>query len=78
MAHAKRETLTVARTPEISDQTKQDQEEIRERFWQAVERIGERNADEDPDETLRFVTEVVEEVRQEQHERTVRAKGRAC
>ena len=36
-----------------------------ERRWQVVERIQERNADKDPDDVLRDVTETVEEVRQE-------------
>ena len=45
-----------------------------ERFWTAVEEIGERNADKDPDEVLRVVTEVVEEVRQERYEREQCAK----
>ena len=52
----------------------QERDEIRERFWQAVEQIGERNADSDPDEAMRLVTEVVEEVRQEQYERTRRTQ----
>jgi hypothetical protein len=49
-------------------------EEARERFWKAVEEIGERNADKDPDEVLRVVTEVVEEVRQERYAREQCAK----
>ncbi len=53
----------------------QERDEIRERFWQAVERIRKRNADKDPDEVLREVTEVVEEVRQERYERTRRTQG---
>ncbi len=32
------------------------EDDNRERFWQTVERIGARNAEEDPDEVLRFVT----------------------
>ncbi len=48
---------------------------IRERFWRAIERIGERNADKDPDEVLRDVTELVEEVRQERYERERCAQG---
>ena len=34
-------------------------------FWEAIERIGEHNADMDPAEVYRIVTEVVNEVRQE-------------
>jgi hypothetical protein len=40
-----------------------------DRFWEVVERIGERNKDWDPDEVMAEVTAVVEEVRQEQYER---------
>ncbi len=53
----------------------EQRDEIRERFWRAIERIGARNADKDPDEVLRDVTEVVEEVRQERYERERRAKS---
>jgi hypothetical protein len=50
----------------ISDQ---DREAAWQRFWAAVDRIQERNADKDPDEVYRDVTEVVEEVRRERYER---------
>jgi hypothetical protein len=43
-----------------------------QRFWQAVDRIRERNADKDPDAVLHDVTAVVEEVRQEHYERARR------
>jgi ElaB/YqjD/DUF883 family membrane-anchored ribosome-binding protein len=56
------------------DAVEQERNELRDRFWQAVERIRERNADKDPDEVLREVTEAVEEVRQEQYERTRRTQ----
>jgi ElaB/YqjD/DUF883 family membrane-anchored ribosome-binding protein len=59
----------------VCEPVDQERDEIRERFWQAVERIRERNADKDPDEVLRKVTEVVEEVRQEQYERARRTRG---
>jgi prevent-host-death family protein len=39
-----------------------------DRGWDAVDRIRERNADRDPDEIYRFVTEIVEEVRQEMYD----------
>ena len=43
--------------------TRRDEErERRDRFWRAVDRIGEPNKDEDPDEVPVFVTEIVEEV----------------
>jgi len=44
----------------------------RERAWNAVARIQQLNADEDPDEILEFVTSVVEEVRQEQYDAQAR------
>jgi prevent-host-death family protein len=37
------------------------------RDWASIERIGERNAGQDPDAILAEVTAVVEEVRQEHH-----------
>jgi hypothetical protein len=52
-----------------TDEPLTEQEARRERFWQTVDQIRERNADKDPDAELAFITEVVEEVRREQHER---------
>jgi hypothetical protein len=60
--------------PETCRRVEQRQAENRERFWKVVEEIGERNADKDPDEVMRLVTEVVDEVRQEQYERDQCAK----
>jgi PHD/YefM family antitoxin component YafN of YafNO toxin-antitoxin module len=40
-----------------------------ERLWAVVESVQQRNADKDPDEVLRDVTEIVEEVRQELYEK---------
>jgi PHD/YefM family antitoxin component YafN of YafNO toxin-antitoxin module len=48
-----------------------------QRFWAAVDRIQERNADKDPDEVYRDVTEVVEEVRRERYERELAAAERS-
>ncbi len=57
--------------PEIDEQRPADEaRQARNRFWQAAERIGERNRDKDPDEDLAFITQVVEEVRQERHVRS--------
>lgn len=42
---------------------------VEKRFWNTVETIQNRNADEDPNEMLQFVTEIVDEVRQERHEK---------
>jgi hypothetical protein len=58
--------------PETEGLSDQERQQVMERFWQAVERIGERNADKDPDEELAFITEVVEEARQEHYERARR------
>lgn len=44
-----------------------DQEE-RDRLWAVVDRVRERNAHLDPDEVLRDVTAIVEEVRKERHD----------
>lgn len=48
-----------------------------ERSWHALHQVQEQNADKDPDEVLRDVTEVVETVRQERHgKRAKTPKGR--
>ena len=70
----KKSNPAMAVTPEKCDLLAEDEELVRERFWRTVARIKERNADKDPDEILRDVTEVVEEVRQEQYERERRAQ----
>ncbi len=59
---------------EMCERVARRQAEDRERFWELVQEIGEQNADEDPDEVYRFVTEIVEEVRQERYEREQCAK----
>ncbi len=46
--------------------------QAREQFRRTIERIGERNKDKDPDEEMAFITEIVEEVRQERYERKQR------
>jgi prevent-host-death family protein len=38
-----------------------------ERSWQTLQQVQEQNADKDPEEVLRDVTEVVETVRQKRH-----------
>jgi hypothetical protein len=59
----------------LSDDARQ---QVMERFWAAVERIQERNRDLDPEAELAFITEVVEEVRQEMYdqEQAQAANGR--
>lgn len=48
--------------------------EEEERAWRTVERLQERNADKDPDEVLRDVTEAVEQVRRERNDKDRREK----
>ncbi|HUG16517.1 MAG TPA: type II toxin-antitoxin system prevent-host-death family antitoxin [Thermomicrobiales bacterium] len=50
------------------DQFQQLQQIQRERTWRALDELRERNAGEDPDEVLKFVTEIVDEVRRERRE----------
>src|SRR5262245_58255805 len=57
------ETVAVVISPEAYQKIAYD------RFWATVDRIRERNADKDPDEVYRDVTEVVEEVLRERYER---------
>ena len=66
--------VAVVISPEAHEQLTQ-QDAPWERFWQAVDRIRERNADKDPDAVLADVTQVVEEVRQERYERERKAQG---
>jgi prevent-host-death family protein len=48
------------------------QQLAKERLFQTIREIQERNADKDPDDVLRDVTEAVEEVRQERYEQRIR------
>jgi PHD/YefM family antitoxin component YafN of YafNO toxin-antitoxin module len=41
----------------------------RERAWALIRQVQDRNAEQDPEDVLREVTEVVEEVRQEHYDR---------
>jgi len=43
--------------------------------WKIVQRVQGRNADKDPDDVLRDLTAVVEEVRQERREQRLRDSG---
>lgn len=60
-------TVAVGNNPEASE--RRQEQEARERFWLVAERIRGRTLDMDPDEELERITRVVEEVRQERHER---------
>lgn len=59
---------------EMCERVARRQAEDRERFWEIVEEVRARNADKDPDEVYRVVTEIVEEVRQERYEQEQCAK----
>jgi hypothetical protein len=59
-------------TREADEPVDPRRDEVWERFWQTIEEIRERNKDKDPDEEFAFITQVVEEVRQEQYERAQR------
>jgi hypothetical protein len=78
------EAVTMAKNDQpgttVIDSSSDERSEQREgeRFWQAVDRIRERNADKDLDEVYRIVTEVVEEVRQEQYVGEQRKRPHGC
>lgn len=69
-------TVAVGNTPEASE--RRQEQEARERFWSVAERIRGRNQDKDPDQELELITRVVEEVRQERHERERRTASGDC
>jgi prevent-host-death family protein len=50
---------------------------LKDRMFVEIHRLQELNKDEDPDEIERIVTEVVEEVRQENYDRQQQARRRA-
>jgi hypothetical protein len=62
--------------PERRELSEEERQQVMERFWEAVQSIGERNRHLDPDYVMAVVTEVVEEVRQEQYEREQREAER--
>ena len=69
MAENKTYRATAAVEPDACEQLELQRQRLMDRYRRAAERISEHNADKDPDEELAFITEVVEEVRQEQYER---------
>ncbi|HKG26969.1 MAG TPA: type II toxin-antitoxin system Phd/YefM family antitoxin [Thermomicrobiales bacterium] len=62
----------VAAVVNVDEYERYRQERIK-RGWETIDRVRERNAHLDPDEVLREVTEIVEEVRQEMYEERQRA-----
>ena len=67
------EVVPIPERRKLSDDERQ---QVMERFWEAVQSIGERNRHLDPDFVMAVVTEVVEEVRQEQYDREQREAER--
>lgn len=63
-------TVPGAMCPDQFELLETEKQQCRERMWEAIERIGERNADKDPDEVLADVTAVVAEVRRERNAST--------
>ncbi len=61
--------VAVVVSPEAYERLIEQEARAKERFWQAAERIRERNKAKDPDAELAYITQVVEEVRQERYER---------
>ena len=57
--------VTVLISPEDYEQLRRQR---REQMWLAIDRIREANAGKNPDEEYAFITQVVEEVRQELYE----------
>lgn len=64
----KNKSVAVVADPEYAQQLEAERQQKWDRGWRAIDRIRERNADNDPDEELAFITEVVEEVRQERYD----------
>jgi prevent-host-death family protein len=50
------------------------EQQIDQRFREAIDELRRRNVDEDPDAVLHDVTETADEVRRERHEREQRAR----
>lgn len=65
----KQSSNTIEIGPDLDEHVRVEQERQRAEDWAIIDQIGERNKHLDPDEVLRHVTEVVEEVRQELYER---------
>jgi len=57
------------------EQYEQYQAQVKERFFSAVDAVQRLNVDEDPDEVLRDVTEIVDQVRQERYDRKQQANS---
>jgi hypothetical protein len=69
VAMRKQGNTIVEIAPDLEEQLQAEKERQRAEDWAIIDQIAERNKHLDPDEVLRHVTEVVEEVRQELYER---------
>lgn len=65
-------SAVVAPCPEDVEKLSREQ---RQRALEAIQRIGERNRDKDPEQVLADVTTAVEEVRRERYEAEQRTKA---
>jgi prevent-host-death family protein len=45
------------------------QQQVKQRFFETADELNRRNADQDPEDVLRDVTAIVEQVRQERYDR---------
>lgn len=63
--------FAVVISPQQYEQYEQIRKDQEQALWKVVDELRERNRDKDPDDVLREVTEIVEEVRQERYDRGV-------
>jgi hypothetical protein len=77
MVQKKGNPTAVVESPESDEQRQEQADQAWDRMWRAIDQIRERNADKDPDEELTFITQVVDEVRQERYERKQRESAQA-
>ncbi len=68
MVQEKGKPTAVRTSLEAFEHIERQQEDVKQRFWQTVDPIRERNAEKDPEEEMAFITEMVEEVRQEHYD----------
>jgi hypothetical protein len=61
--------------PEVDERRRIEDREAAE-DWASIDRLRERNKDEDPDEVMAVMTEVVEEVRREMYAEEQRSAAR--
>lgn len=77
MAAERSKPVAVVDNPEADEEIRR-QEELKELYRRAAERMSERNRDLDPEAELAFITDVVEEVRQERYDREQAQATNGC